>query len=132
MKEPLACQCGKVFRSMSAEAVHRHNFPALCKVTAKPVKALGSFEYSILRVLINQPTNAYGLVIKERVEAATGRACHVGAIYSALERLHTKGYVRSQWGEPTPERGGRRKRYYRIEPTGREAVRRTQAVFKSS
>ena len=93
-------------------------------------KALGSFEYAILSVLINQPKDAYGATLQERLEASTGKEPTLGAIYTALDRLIAKGFVTSKWGEPTAERGGRRKRYYSIEGSGREAVRRTEEMFK--
>ena len=95
-------------------------------------RVLGSFEYQILSVLINQPRDAYGATIQERLEASTNRDFSVGAIYTALERLERKGFVTSRWGEPTPERGGRRKRYYQIESSGRQAVRQTESVFNPS
>jgi PadR family transcriptional regulator, regulatory protein PadR len=95
-------------------------------------RALGSFEYQILSVLINQPRDAYGSTIMERLAADTGREPSVGAIYTALDRMERKGFVSSWWGEATAERGGRRKRYYQIEASGREAVRRTESLFTAS
>jgi PadR family transcriptional regulator PadR len=88
--------------------------------------ALGSFEYQLLQVLIREPNDAYGATIQERVE---GKLPALGAVYTALDRLEKKGFVTSRWGEATAERGGRRKRYYRIETSGREAVRQTEAIF---
>jgi PadR family transcriptional regulator, regulatory protein PadR len=93
------------------------------------LRALGSLEFAILRVLIDQPRDAYGATIQERLEAATGRDYSAGALYTALERLQAKHLIDSRWGDPTPERGGRRRRYYWIEDAGREAVRRTQSLY---
>lgn len=90
---------------------------------------LGSFEYQILAVLIQRPGNAYGTTIRERVEEQTGRSISVGAMYTTLDRLEKKGFLSSRWGEATPERGGRRKRYYKIEAPGVEAARRTESAF---
>jgi len=92
-------------------------------------RALGNFEFSILSVLISHPRDAHGASIHERLEVATGRDYSVGAIYTALDRMERKGYVGSSWGEPTAERGGRRKRYYRIKAPGIEAIRRTEAMY---
>ena len=90
---------------------------------------LGSFEFQILSVLQQQPRDAYGATIQERIHGRTGRERSIGALYTALDRLENKGFVSSWWGEPTSERGGRRKRYYKIEVSGVEALRRSQAVL---
>jgi PadR family transcriptional regulator PadR len=95
-------------------------------------RPLGQMEFAILMVLINQSRDAYGATIQERLEATTGRDYSAGAIYTALERLQGKRLIDSRWGDPTPERGGRRRRYYWIEDAGREAVRRTQMVYEVS
>jgi PadR family transcriptional regulator, regulatory protein PadR len=89
---------------------------------------LGIFEYQILSMLLRQPCDAYGATIQERIEDTTGRDVSIGALYTSLDRLERKGLVSSWWGEPTAERGGRRKRYYKIEASGVEAVRRTEAM----
>ena len=90
---------------------------------------LGSFEYQLLSVLLRDPNDAYGATIQERIQQRTGREVSVGALYTALDRLEKKGFVSSWWGEPTPERGGRRKRYYKIRVAGAEAIRRSEALF---
>ncbi len=87
---------------------------------------LGTFEYQVLSVLLQQPQNAYGTVIKQRIAERTGRDPSVGALYTTLDRLERKGFVASSWGEATPERGGRRKRFYRVEASGADALRRTE------
>ena len=92
-------------------------------------RALGNLEFAILRVLIDQPRDAYGATIQERLEAATGRDYSAGAIYTALERLRAKHLVDSKWGDPIAERGGRRRRYYWIDNAGREAVLQTQSLY---
>jgi PadR family transcriptional regulator PadR len=89
---------------------------------------LGAFEYQILSVLFRQPRDAYGATLQVRIEDATGRDVSIGALYTTLDRLEQKGMVSSWWGEPTPERGGRRKRYYKVEASGVEAVQRTEAM----
>ncbi len=88
--------------------------------------SLGTFEFQILSVLQQQPDDAYGVTIQNRIAERTGRDVSVGALYTALDRLEKKGFVSSRWGEPTSERGGRRKRHYRIEAPGIRAVQRTE------
>jgi PadR family transcriptional regulator, regulatory protein PadR len=89
---------------------------------------LGPFEYQILSVLLRYPRDAYGATIQERIKDLTGRGPSIGALYTTLDRLSQKGFVSSRWGEPTNERGGRRKRYYKIEASGAQAVRKAEAI----
>jgi len=84
---------------------------------------IGPFEFEILATLLAQPRDAYGLTIRDRIRKRSGREPSIGAIYTALERLERKGMVSSWWGEPTEERGGRRKRLYKIEVPGERAAR---------
>lgn len=86
---------------------------------------LGPFERRVLQVLIRHPSNAYGISILKRLEAL-GLKSSVGALYTTLERLEGKGYVSSSWGEPTAERGGRRKRFYQITAAGALAEQRSE------
>ena len=65
---------------------------------------------------------AYGVPISRAIEESTNREVLVGSVYATLERLEEKGLVASEVGEPTPERGGRAKRYFRIEAPGRRAL----------
>lgn len=91
-----------------------------------PRRTLGTFELTVLRTLIQQPEDAYGVTLLGRISERTGRDASVGALYTTLDRLERKGLVSSWWGEATAERGGRRKRFYRIENAGREAVHETE------
>lgn len=88
---------------------------------------LGALEFQLLAVLLEHPRDAYGITIMQRVEERTGKARSLAAIYATLDRLQRKGLVSSWWGEPTEERGGRRKRYYQIEASGQEAVRQVRS-----
>lgn len=83
---------------------------------------IGDFEQRILFALIRLGTDAYGVTIRGDIEARTGRAVSAGALYTALRRLETRGLVSSRLGEPTPERGGKRKRLYTVEPAGERAL----------
>ena len=86
---------------------------------------LGEFEQLLLFALVQLDADAYGGRIRELIEARTGRTVSPGALYTALDRLEQRGLVSSSLGEATAQRGGKRKRYYRIEPTGAELLRRS-------
>lgn len=90
--------------------------------------SLGSFEEVILLTLLRLGDNAYGVTVRQTVEEVTGRPQSIGAIYATLERLEQKGYVSSRQGEATPERGGRAKRYFKLEGTGLTALREAELV----
>ena len=86
---------------------------------------LGVFEQMLLFALVEIGTEAYGVIIKRVVEERTGQEVSAGGIYVALERMAARGLVSSRFGEATPERGGRRKKFYRLEPAGVEALQRS-------
>ncbi len=90
--------------------------------------SLGSFEETILLALLALRENAYGVTIRQAVERATGRDTSIGAVYATLDRLEDKGYVSSRQGEATAERGGRAKRYFKIEGSGETALKEAEAV----
>ena len=90
---------------------------------------LGGFEMDVIRVIMRKAGKAYGVSIAEGVETDTGRLPSPGAIYTTLERLEKKGLVTSNWGEPTAERGGRRKRLYQLTADGAKAAQRTESSF---
>ena len=85
---------------------------------------LGEFEQLVLFAVL-QLDDAYGARIRQEIERRTGRAVSAGAVYTTLERLEARGLLTSSWGEPTPERGGKRKRYYALRPAGRQALTRS-------
>ncbi|MGE0041455.1 MAG: PadR family transcriptional regulator [Vicinamibacterales bacterium] len=88
--------------------------------------SLGEFEQLLLLALLGLGTEAYGVTLRDDIERRTGRGPSPGAIYTALDRLERRGFVRSRLGDPTPERGGKRKRYYALLPAGEQAVRASQ------
>ena len=92
---------------------------------------LGEFEQLLLFALARLGAEAYGVTIAREIETRTGRAVSAGAIYTALERLEGRGFVASRLGEPTPQRGGKRKRYYRLEAAGVSALRRSQEALRA-
>ena len=84
---------------------------------------LGEFEQLVLLALIRQGNDAYGVPICEDITERTGRDVSLGAVYKTLERLETKGLLSSRLGEPTAERGGRRKKHYRLLAAGERALK---------
>ncbi len=90
--------------------------------------ALGSFEELVLFAVLRLSEQGYGAKIRQKVEEATGRSISIGAIYATLDRLERKGFVSSWQGEATPERGGRAKRYFKVEGAGILALNETQAA----
>ncbi len=90
---------------------------------------LGSFELMVLLAVIRLDDAAYGVTILSALEARTGREVGVGSVYAALERLEAKGLVSSRLGDPTPERGGRAKRYFRATPDGVREARSTRVTL---
>jgi PadR family transcriptional regulator, regulatory protein PadR len=89
---------------------------------------LGEFEEIVLLAILNLGTNAYGVTIRQKVEEVTGRSTSIGAIYTTLERLEDKGFIKSRQGEATPERGGRAKRYFDIQGAGSQALTDAERV----
>jgi len=83
---------------------------------------LGEFEELVLLVVGVLNDNAYGISIMDEIEKQTGRALSISAVHSVLTRLETKGYLNSQMGGETKERGGRRKRFFKLTGTGKDAI----------
>ena len=83
----------------------------------------GEFEQIVLLAILRLRDDAYGVPIRNEIEQRTGRSLSVGALYRTLDRLEAKGYVTSWFSDPTPERGGRSKRYFRVRPVGLRALR---------
>lgn len=90
---------------------------------------LGEFELMLLLAVAHLGDEAYGVPISRELEKQRGRDVSVGSVYAALERLETKGLVVSSLGDPTPERGGKAKRYFRITKQGLRQVRETRRVL---
>jgi DNA-binding PadR family transcriptional regulator len=87
---------------------------------------LGEFELIVLLALVRLGEDAYGVPVRREIEKRTKRQVTVGALYRTLDRLEAKGYVSSWFSDPVPERGGRSKRYFRMEPLGLRALAQTQ------
>jgi len=89
---------------------------------------LSRIEEILLLAVWELGAEAYGVPIRERAGRLLGRRLSLGAIYVPLERLVERGHLRAVKGEPTPVRGGRRKRFYRVTARGQRALRQTRRV----
>lgn len=90
---------------------------------------LGEFEQMIMLAVARLGAGAYGMAIVDELLRRTGQEPSVGSVYAALDRLERQGLVRSGLGDPTPERGGRAKRYFRLEPAGARALAHARDVL---
>jgi len=86
-------------------------------------ESLGHFELLVLLALLRQGDEAYGVPIARAIEQSTGKPVILASVYNTLERLEQKGLVRSTFGDPTPERGGRSKRYFAATAAGLREVK---------
>lgn len=92
-------------------------------MTPRPASALGEFELIVLLAVIGLDDQAYPITIRDAIEARTGRKVSRPAVFITLERLEDKGLVSSRFGDPTPVRGGRAKRFFRPTRPGLAAVK---------
>jgi PadR family transcriptional regulator, regulatory protein PadR len=89
-----------------------------------PQASIGQFEQLVLAAILRCGSNAYGVRIHDSVEGLSGaKSVALGAVYATLDRLEDKGLISSWLSDPTPERGGRSKRHYRLEANGERALR---------
>ena len=93
---------------------------------------LGEFEYLILAATQRLDDAAYGASIAQEIETVTGRRCSLGALYTTLDRLESKGLIKTRMSDPTPERGGRAKRMVRLTPTGKKAAAEFYSVITNA
>ena len=91
-------------------------------------QGLGEFEQLVLLAIVHLRGEAYGIPIVEEIERRTGRSVARAAVYVALRRLEDKGFVSSRMSNPTPERGGKGRRYVKIEADGARALREARHV----
>lgn len=92
-------------------------------------EALGEFEQLALLAVAHLADEAYGVRIRREIETRTGRSVSIGALYTGLERLEQKEYLRSAHSDPLPLRGGRSRRHYELTPAGAAALRRSHDVM---
>src|ERR1700729_1378734 len=84
---------------------------------------IGEFEYLLLTAAARLGEEAYGAAIRQEIQGATKRRCSIGALYTTLDRLETKGLLKTWMGDATPQRGGRAKRMVRVTPKGVQAAK---------
>jgi PadR family transcriptional regulator, regulatory protein PadR len=92
-------------------------------------ETVGNFELMVLLAVLRVGEKAYGVPIARELEATSGRDVLLGSVYAALDRLETKGLVASSVGDPTPERGGRAKKFFRVTAQGLREVRETRRTL---
>lgn len=92
---------------------------------------LGNFELLVLAAVLRLGDDAYGARVYRELQDRTDRRISIGAVYTTLGRLEERGIVSSTMGDPTPERGGRAKRYFKIQPTGMEALEAASSALWS-
>lgn len=83
---------------------------------------VGELEQVILLTLMRLGDDGFGVAVQQEIEGRTQRRVSLGAVYTTLARLEQKGLVASRVGDPTPRRGGRRKKLYRVLPKGKRAL----------
>ena len=91
---------------------------------------LGEFEQLLLLAILRLGDDAYGVTIRAELADRAGRSIAPGAMYTALERMEAKGLIRSRMGDPTPQRGGRAKRYVTVTAAGRQALSRAVQAYE--
>ena len=84
---------------------------------------LGEFEYLLITAAAGLGDEGYGAAIRQEIETVTGRKCSIGALYTTIDRLETKGFLKTWMGDATPQRGGRAKRMVQVTPEGIRAAR---------
>lgn len=95
-----------------------------------PAAPLGEFEQIVLLAILRAGESAYGVTIRAEIVACTNREPAPGALYTTLDRMEEKGLVTSRLGDPTPQRGGRAKRYFAVTAAGVAAVARAQRSYQ--
>jgi len=92
---------------------------------------LGEFEQIVLLAILRLRDDAYGVTIRSEIATRTGREIARGALHTTLDRLEEKGCLASRMGDPTPQRGGRAKRYYTVTALGIKSVTDAQRAFQN-
>ena len=91
---------------------------------------LGEFEQIVLLAILRLGEEAYGVTIRRELQERTGREPSPGALYTTLDRLEEKGLLRSHLGDPTPQRGGRAKRFFKVTARGVQSIARVQRSYQ--
>ena len=96
-----------------------------------PLPVLGEFEQVVMLALLRLGPDAYGAAVCTEIESRSGRGVSVSAVHTTLERLELKGMVKSRVGEPTPQRGGKRKRHYEVAAAGLKALQALKRTLRN-
>ncbi|HEY7338575.1 MAG TPA: helix-turn-helix transcriptional regulator [Bryobacteraceae bacterium] len=96
-----------------------------------PRDHLGEFEQIVLLAVLRLGDDAYGVPIRREISRRARRQITIGGLYTTLDRLESKGLLSSKAGDPTPERGGRSKRYFGITAAGLRALRNSRAALNA-
>ena len=96
----------------------------------KDSSTVGEFEVMVLLAVLHIGKEAYPVPVRREIEDRTGRKVSRGAIYVTLDRLEAKGLVESWLDDPSPDRGGKPNRYYKVEPAGRKALRESARAMR--
>jgi len=91
---------------------------------------LGEFEQLVILALLRLGDNGYGMTVRRELEETAKRPVTLGSVYGTLDRLEAKGLVTSWHTDPDPIRGGRPRRYFRVEPAGERALVRSRAMMR--
>jgi DNA-binding PadR family transcriptional regulator len=94
-------------------------------------ETLGAFEQAVLLAIVRLRDEAYGRAILKEVQERLQREVAAGAVHATLERLEEKGHIESRLGSGTPVRGGRARRFYRLQPRGLRALNDARAAVDS-
>jgi len=94
------------------------------------ISVLGEFEQIALLAVLRLDDKAYGVTIRSEITVCTGREPAPGALYTTLDRLEEKGLLTSRFGDPTPQRGGRAKRYFAVSAAGIAAIAQSQRGYR--
>lgn len=86
---------------------------------------MGDLERFILFAILNNHNDSYGVEIRRDIKDKIGKDVSVGALYTTLDRLESKGLVKSREGESTEERGGRAKKYFQVSALGHNALNKS-------
>jgi PadR family transcriptional regulator PadR len=97
----------------------------------KSQSALGDFEQLVLFGVMRLEDGAYGAAIRQEIHARSGRDVSIGGVYTTLDRLEGKGLLKSWTGDPTAQRGGRRRKFYALRPAGVTALRHAYHAFNA-
>jgi PadR family transcriptional regulator PadR len=98
-------------------------------LTMSAIGPIGEFEQVLLLAVLRLGDEAYAVSVRDEILRCTGRDVSRGSIYITLDRLETKGYLKSRLADPTPERGGRAKRYYALRPRAVEALKESRRAL---